>query len=152
MIQTVASAFEDRGFFTEIDRDDHQTTVAMMKSSTRIDWACYRVMDDSIVLYPGLRIPARLFVQLKEIDFVGAKFLGCCLVACCPRARTTPGFVVGDSREVFHYAVVPGPSSEHLVQPRPDTFHESIPRPLRGGGCSFCGPLIRRSALHATAV
>ena len=75
MIQTVASAFEDRGFFTEIERDDHQTTVAMMKSSTRIDWACYKIIGDSIVHYPGLRIPARLFVQLKEIDFVGAKFL-----------------------------------------------------------------------------
>ena len=75
MIQTVVSAFEERGFFTKIDRDDQQTTVAMMKSSTRIDWACYRVIDDSIVHYPGLRIPARLFVQLKEIDFIGAKFL-----------------------------------------------------------------------------
>ena len=75
MIQTVGSAFEDRGFFTKIDRDDDQTTVAMMKSSTRIDWACYWVVDDSIIHYPGVRIPARLFVQLKEIDFIGAKFL-----------------------------------------------------------------------------
>ena len=75
MIQTVASAFEDRGYFTRIERNDHFAAVAMMKSSTRIDWTVHRVIDDSIVHYPGLRIPARLFAQLKEIDFIGAKFL-----------------------------------------------------------------------------
>ena len=75
MIQTVASAFEDCGYFTKVERNDHYVAVAMMKSSTRIDWTCYRIIDDSIVHYPGLRIPARLFAQLKEIDFIGAKFL-----------------------------------------------------------------------------
>ena len=75
MIQTVVSAFEDRGYFTSVERNDHYVAVAMMKSSTRIDWACYRIIDDSIVHYPGVRIPARLFAQLKEIDFIGAKFL-----------------------------------------------------------------------------
>ena len=47
----------------------------MMKSSTRIDWASYRIIDDSIVHYPGVWIPTRLFASLKEIDFIGAKFL-----------------------------------------------------------------------------
>ena len=75
MIETVASAFEDRGYFTRIERNDHYGAVAMMKSSTRIDWTCYRIIDGSTVHYPGLRIPSRLFAQLKEIDFVGAKFL-----------------------------------------------------------------------------
>ena len=75
MTKTVVSAFEDRGYFTEVERHDHYVAVAMMKSSTRIDWTCYRIIDDSIAHYPGLRIPARLFAQLKEIDFIGAKFL-----------------------------------------------------------------------------
>jgi hypothetical protein len=47
----------------------------MMKSSTRVDWACYRIIDDSIFHYPGVRIPARLFTRLKEIDFINTKFL-----------------------------------------------------------------------------
>jgi len=74
-IDTVASAFRDNGYFAKIDSNDHYTNVAMMKSSTRVDWACYRIIDGSIFHYPGVRIPARLFTQLKEIDFINAKFL-----------------------------------------------------------------------------
>ena len=74
-IDTVASAFRDNGYFAKIERNDHYINVAMMKSSTRIDWACYRIIDDSIFHYPGVRIPAKLFTRLKEIDFISAKFL-----------------------------------------------------------------------------
>ncbi|MFQ6024391.1 MAG: LicD family protein [Acidiferrobacterales bacterium] len=74
-IDTVASAFRDSGFFAKIECNDHYINVAMMKSSTRIDWACYRIIDDSIFHYPGVRIPAKLFTRLKEIDFISAKFL-----------------------------------------------------------------------------
>jgi len=74
-IDTVASAFRDNGYFAKIEHNDHYINVVMMKSSTRIDWASYRIIDDSIVHYPGVRIPAKLFTRLKEIDFIGAKFL-----------------------------------------------------------------------------
>jgi hypothetical protein len=74
-IETVASAFRDNGYFAKIEHNDHYINVTMMKSSTRIDWASYRIIDDSIVHYPGVRIPAKLFSRLKEIDFIGAKFL-----------------------------------------------------------------------------
>jgi len=74
-IDTVASAFRDNGYFAKIEHNDHYISVAMMKSSTRIDWVSYRIIDDSIVHYPGVRIPAKLFTRLKEIDFIGAKFL-----------------------------------------------------------------------------
>lgn len=74
-IETVAATFRDNGYFVDIDRHDHYITAAMMKSSTRIDWTCYRIIDDSIVHYPAVWIPIRLFTSLKEIDFIGAKFL-----------------------------------------------------------------------------
>ena len=74
-IDTVASAFRDNGYFAKIEHNEHYINVAMMKSSTRIDWASYRIIDDSIVHYPGVQIPAKLFTRLKEIDFVGAKYL-----------------------------------------------------------------------------
>jgi hypothetical protein len=74
-IETVASAFRDNGYFANIEYSDHYINVAMMKSSTRIDWASYRIIDDSIVHYPGVWIPTRLFASLKEIDFIGTKFL-----------------------------------------------------------------------------
>lgn len=74
-IEAVASAFRDNGYFANIEHSDHYINVAMMKSSTRIDWASYRIIDDSIVHYPGVWIPTRLFASLKEIDFIGTKFL-----------------------------------------------------------------------------
>ena len=74
-IEAVASAFRDNGYFAKVEHSDHYINVAMMKSSTRIDWASYRIIDDSIVHYPGVWIPTRLFASLKKIDFIGAKFL-----------------------------------------------------------------------------
>ena len=74
-IEAVASAFRDNGYFAKVEHNDHYINVAMMKSSTRIDWASYRIIDDSIVHYPGVWIPTRLFASLKEIDFIGTKFL-----------------------------------------------------------------------------
>ncbi len=74
-VDTVVSAFRDKGYFAKIDYHEHYISVAMMKSSTRIDWVCYRIIDDSIFHYPGVRIPGRLFTQLKEIDFINMKFL-----------------------------------------------------------------------------
>jgi len=75
VIETVASAFQDNGFFMEIERNSHYINLAMMKSSIRIDWTAYRIIDESIVHYPAIWIPIRLFTSLKEIDFIGAKFL-----------------------------------------------------------------------------
>ena len=38
-------------------------------------WMCHRIIDDSVFQYPGVRFPVRLFTDLKEIDFIGEKFL-----------------------------------------------------------------------------
>lgn len=73
-VDAVVAAFRENGYFAKVERSDHCTSVAMMKSSTRIDWACYRIVDDSILHYPGVKIPARFFAELKEIDFIGTKF------------------------------------------------------------------------------
>ena len=40
-----------------------------------MDWTCYRIIDDSIYQWPVVQIPVRLHTSLKEIDFLGAKFL-----------------------------------------------------------------------------
>ncbi len=74
-IDPAVTAFRDRGYFVKVDLYDHYVSVTTMKASIRIDWACYRVIDDSIFHFPGIRIPVRLLTQLKEIDFVGEKFL-----------------------------------------------------------------------------
>ncbi len=39
-----------------------------------MDWACYRIIDDSIYQWPVVRIPASLHTDLKEISFLGERF------------------------------------------------------------------------------
>ncbi len=74
-IDPVVAAFKDNGYFAKVERNDHYISVAMMKSYIRTDWICHWIIDDSIFQYPGVRIPVRLVTQLKEIDFIGEKFL-----------------------------------------------------------------------------
>ena len=74
-IDRAVAAFKDNGYFAKVERNNHHVSVALMKSYTRTDWTCHRIIDDNIVQYPGVRIPVRLVTQLKEIDFIGQKFL-----------------------------------------------------------------------------
>ena len=73
-IETVASAFRANGYYAKVEHSDDCIGVTMMKSSTRIDWNCYKIINDTTVHYPGVRISAQLFKNLKEIDFIGTKF------------------------------------------------------------------------------
>ena len=74
-IDRVVAAFRDNGYFVKVEGNDHYINAAMTKSSMRMDWACYRIIDDNIFHYPGIRLPIRLFTELKEIEFIGEKFL-----------------------------------------------------------------------------
>ena len=74
-IGPVADAFRDKGYFVKADQNAHYMSLAMMKSSIRTDWTACRVIDDSIYQFPGVRTPVRLFTRLREIDFIGEKFL-----------------------------------------------------------------------------
>ena len=75
VVDRVASAFRDHGYFARLERNDHYIYLGMVKSSIRMDWACYRMIDDGIFHYPGIRFPIGMFTELKEIDFIGEKFL-----------------------------------------------------------------------------
>ena len=74
-IDPVVAAFRDNGYFAKVEGNDQYINAALTKSSMRMDWACYRIIDDSIFHYPRLRLPVRLFAELKEIEFIGEKFL-----------------------------------------------------------------------------
>ena len=74
-MEPVVAAFRDSGYFASFGITDHYITAAMVKSSIRLDWACYRIIDGNIFHYPGIRLPTRLFTHLKEIEFIGEKFL-----------------------------------------------------------------------------
>ena len=74
-LDPVVAAFRDVDYFVKVDHNDHYINAAMTKSSMTMDWACYRLIDETIFHYPGIQLPIHLFTELKEIDFIGEKFL-----------------------------------------------------------------------------
>ena len=74
-VRRAAEVFKEHGFDARIKGNELNLTVYLQKSGTQIDWTCYRIIDDSIYQGPGVKIPASLHTDLKEIDFLGAKFL-----------------------------------------------------------------------------
>ncbi len=74
-VEPVAAAFRNHGFHVRISTAGRDTWLGLMKQNIRIDWFCYTVRRESIVHFPGVAIPIRLFKELKEIDFLGEKFL-----------------------------------------------------------------------------
>lgn len=75
MIDRVIDAFTDDGYYAHVDRTSRSVGISFVKSSVRVDWTCFRIIGDSIVQYPAVKTPLRLFTELKEIDFIGEKFL-----------------------------------------------------------------------------
>ena len=71
----IATGLRARGFITKVIVQPHAVYVPALKSSVRIDWHGRWIIEGSTFHYPGVRIPARLFTKLKEIDFIGEKFL-----------------------------------------------------------------------------
>ena len=75
MIEPVADSFRAQGFHVKRSSFDGETWLGLMKHNIRIDWVCFHVRKQYIIHFPGVRIPVRLFTHLKEIDFIGEKFL-----------------------------------------------------------------------------
>ena len=73
-VDRVVAAFRKNGFFAKVEHHNQYIYVPMIKSAVRVDWMCYRILDDSIFHYPGVRLPVRLFTNLKEIEFLEEKF------------------------------------------------------------------------------
>ena len=68
-------AFEENGYYVHVNRTSRHIGVSVVKSSIRADWTCHRIIGDSVFQFPGVRTPLKFFKQLKEIDFIGEKFL-----------------------------------------------------------------------------
>ena len=75
VVERVVAAFRESGYAVRDVRNEHGLWVSFAKSSVRMDWACFRIIDDSVFHYPGVQIPVRLFEELKEIEFMGERFL-----------------------------------------------------------------------------
>ena len=75
VIGPVADSFRAHGFHVTRSNSGGEIWLGLMKHDIRIDWICYRVHKQHIVHFPGLLIPTRLFTDLKQVDFIGEKFL-----------------------------------------------------------------------------
>ncbi len=73
-IEPIARTFASRGFLTRVERKDHYLYVPLVKSGVRADWCSYWVIDDSVFMYPGIRIPIHFLSNLDEIEFLDERF------------------------------------------------------------------------------
>ena len=74
-ITSTIPKLRESGFLIRITVNDHTKFVTFIKDSMRIDWGCYWVIDGAIVMYPAIPIPVHLFVNLKEVTYMGSKYL-----------------------------------------------------------------------------
>ena len=74
VVDQVVDAFTEKGFSTEVQRTSAFLYVVLVKSSVRIDWHCYYVINGTIQHWPPKRFPLRLFTELKQIDFLGQQY------------------------------------------------------------------------------
>ncbi len=75
LVRQAAGVFEKHGFEVDVVDSDLHISVDMKKSGTQMDWTCYRVIDDHIYQWPAIQIPVSLYVDPREIDFLGEKFM-----------------------------------------------------------------------------
>jgi len=74
-LDQIVVAFRNHGFLARIDHLSVSPYIPLVKYSTRIDWMCYKVVDDCIIQFPFLKTPLNLFTELKEITFLKETFL-----------------------------------------------------------------------------
>lgn len=77
LVYQVAEAFSAKGYYAKVESNDQQIYLGLMRSPqalVRMDWTCYRIMDDGIWHFPAMHFPLRLFTELKEIEFLGGRF------------------------------------------------------------------------------
>ena len=73
-IDGALGAFRDSGYYV---RENYGTTAishSIIKENGRVDWSCTYIIDDTLYTYPGIPLPANLFTQPKEIEFLGERF------------------------------------------------------------------------------
>jgi hypothetical protein len=74
-VERIARTVRSRGFLVRIGRNSQYTVVAMVRDTAPISWSCNHVVDDAVLMFPAVRLPMRLFTDLKRTDFLGEEFL-----------------------------------------------------------------------------
>ena len=74
-IDPVLAAFRESGYYVQAERSDSIVISTLLKNNMRIDLLFHRVINEQIYHWPGIWFPVTLFKQLKEVSFIGEKFL-----------------------------------------------------------------------------
>jgi hypothetical protein len=75
LVDCAASVFRQNGYEVKVKVNELNLSVDMQKSGIQLDWTCYRIIEGNIYQWPVVKIPASLHENLKEIDFLGTKFM-----------------------------------------------------------------------------
>lgn len=78
-IESAVVTFRNSGYYAKqnrsvLDRPPYGRSYSIIKDYARVDWSCSVVVDDVIYAYPGIQLPAKLFTDPKEIEFLGEGF------------------------------------------------------------------------------
>ena len=65
---------ESADFEVKVLETDFHIGVELSKYSIPIDWTCYRVHEESILQYPGVKIPVHLYESLGSVPLLGKTF------------------------------------------------------------------------------
>ena len=69
------NTFKENGYFIKELEGRYSRTFSMIKDYVRIGWDADYIVEDMIKVYPGISIPAKLFANPKQIEFLGEQFL-----------------------------------------------------------------------------
>lgn len=70
-----ARAFAESGFYVGENRVIEYKSMSMIRDYVRVDWSCAYPAGGHIYSFPGVRLPAELYANPREIDFLGETFL-----------------------------------------------------------------------------
>ena len=73
-VDLVAAALRDAGYFVSEGDAPRSKLIMSIKDYVRIGLESLRIIDGSVYSYPGIALPAGMFTQPKEIEFLGERF------------------------------------------------------------------------------
>ena len=67
--------FKRAGFQVKVLETDFHIGVELSKLGIPVDWTCYKVLGKSILQYPGVKIPVRIYEDLSTVSLLDKPFL-----------------------------------------------------------------------------
>jgi hypothetical protein len=74
-VYATVAALRDRGYFVREMDGAYSKARMTMKDHIRLTLDFVYIIDGYVDVFPGIRLPGRLFTQPKEIEFLGERFL-----------------------------------------------------------------------------